>query len=71
LSSYFGDIVLVGRDSFSLIIYEIEKFRKKKLCFMCIDDSSLILFFFRIYFPSIIFSVKLVNENNYGLLLAH
>jgi hypothetical protein len=64
LSSYFGDIVLVGRDIFSLGISNDNKITKLKLCFVCIDDSSLIFVFPLHIFSINNFSVKLFSDNN-------
>ena len=64
MSSYFGDIVLVGRISFSLRISNDNKITELKLCLMCIDDSSMIFVFPLHMFSVNDFSVKLFNDNS-------
>jgi hypothetical protein len=41
----FGDIVLDGRDGFSLRIFYVKNIAELKLCLMYIDDSSMIFVF--------------------------
>jgi hypothetical protein len=62
LSSNFGDIVLVGRVGFSLMIFYDNKIKELKFCLMCIDDSS-VIFVFPLYMFSVNnFSVKLFSD---------
>jgi hypothetical protein len=69
LSSYFCDIVLVGRDVFSLGISNDNKFTELKLSLMCIDDSSLIFVFPLHMFSFNNFIIKLFSDNNYSFIV--
>jgi hypothetical protein len=64
LFSYFGDIVLAGRDGFSLRISNVNKITEVKLCLMCIYYSSLIFLFPLHMFLVNNFTVKLFSDNN-------
>jgi hypothetical protein len=60
----FGDFILVGRDSVSLMISNVNKITKPKLYLIYIDDSSMIFVFPLHIFPVNNFSVKLFSDNN-------
>jgi hypothetical protein len=64
LSSYFGDIVLDGRASFSLMIFDDTNITELKLRLMCIDDSSLIFVFPLHMFSVNNFSLKLFSDSD-------